>query len=128
MPTSRPDVFLSRDHAVDPGEGSACGAASRLVESAAGISACRWIERAVLGVLDALSGDVPLRVRLLVSQRGEVTPRPPFVAWVVHCVCLSASPIDDQDPFLYHKTTRRLVYESARRAEAPDADDVLLWK
>lgn len=35
-------------------------------------------------------------------------------------------PVDPEDPFLYHKTTHRQVYENAQRA-APDADDVLLW-
>ncbi len=36
------------------------------------------------------------------------------------------SPIDSSDPFLFHKTTHRQVYEQAR-AGRPDCDDVLLW-
>ena len=39
---------------------------------------------------------------------------------------LAPAPIDRQDVFLYHKTTRRDVYEAARRSR-PDCDDVLLW-
>jgi para-aminobenzoate synthetase/4-amino-4-deoxychorismate lyase len=39
---------------------------------------------------------------------------------------LARRPVDAEDPFLYHKTTRREVYERAR-AEAPGADEVLLW-
>jgi len=35
-------------------------------------------------------------------------------------------PIDAADPFMFHKTTSRAVYEAAR-AGVTDADDVLLW-
>jgi branched-subunit amino acid aminotransferase/4-amino-4-deoxychorismate lyase len=36
------------------------------------------------------------------------------------------SPVDERDPFLFNKTTRRAVYEKARAAQ-PDLDDVILW-
>jgi para-aminobenzoate synthetase/4-amino-4-deoxychorismate lyase len=39
---------------------------------------------------------------------------------------LAPTPVDSDDIFLYHKTTRRQVYEAAR-ASRPDCDDVLLW-
>jgi len=39
-------------------------------------------------------------------------------------VRLAQTPIDSSDRFLFHKTTRRAVYES--RLES-DVDDVLLW-
>ena len=39
---------------------------------------------------------------------------------------LAAAPVDPADPFLYHKTTHRRVYEEALAAR-PDCDDVLLW-
>ena len=39
---------------------------------------------------------------------------------------LDDRPVDSQDPFLFHKTTRRQVYEAARRRH-PQADEVLLW-
>ena len=39
---------------------------------------------------------------------------------------LANSPINSQDPFLYHKTTWRKVYERAAQAST-QYDDVLLW-
>ena len=41
-------------------------------------------------------------------------------------VALALSPVDAADPFLFHKTTRRAIYEQAR-SQAPGVDDVLLW-
>jgi para-aminobenzoate synthetase/4-amino-4-deoxychorismate lyase len=41
-------------------------------------------------------------------------------------VCLAEEPVDRENVFLYHKTTRREVYERALAA-CPEADDVLLW-
>ncbi len=41
-------------------------------------------------------------------------------------VSLARSAVDAADPFLFHKTTRRGVYEQAR-SQAPGVDDVLLW-
>jgi para-aminobenzoate synthetase/4-amino-4-deoxychorismate lyase len=68
------------------------------------------------------------RVRLLVSAGGrarvesaplgEVEPAPRRVAHAL-------TPVDSSDRFLFHKTTRRGVYE-ARRAERPGLFDVLL--
>lgn len=69
------------------------------------------------------------RVRLLVSAcgrarvesepLGETPPAPRRVAYAL-------TPVDSSDRFLFHKTTRRGVYE-ARRAERPGLFDVLLW-
>jgi para-aminobenzoate synthetase/4-amino-4-deoxychorismate lyase len=41
-------------------------------------------------------------------------------------VSMALSAVDAGDPFLFHKTTRREIYDQAR-AQAPGADDVLLW-
>ena len=41
-------------------------------------------------------------------------------------VALAVEPIDRSDVFLYHKTTKRDVYERAR-ASRPGADSVILW-
>ena len=41
-------------------------------------------------------------------------------------VALADTPINKSNPFLYHKTTHRSVYETAKQAY-PEADDVLLW-
>ncbi|OPZ83499.1 MAG: hypothetical protein BWY76_02244 [bacterium ADurb.Bin429] len=69
------------------------------------------------------------RVRLLVSADGaiEIQATPlPKVDKRPWRVALAPEPIDPADPFLYHKTTHRAVYETAH-ATHPDADDVLLW-
>ena len=41
-------------------------------------------------------------------------------------VWIAQAPIDSTNPFLFHKTTNRQVYDSAK-AKFPDDDDVLLW-
>ena len=41
-------------------------------------------------------------------------------------VTLADSPVDSSDVSLFHKTTQRQVYDTAR-SEAPGVDDVLLW-
>ncbi|MEZ5583027.1 MAG: aminotransferase class IV [Candidatus Competibacteraceae bacterium] len=70
----------------------------------------------------------PHRIRLLLPQTGE----PVLQAYAlkdkpsVYRVRLATQPIDSKNPFLYHKTTQRQVYEQAL-AEWPDYDDVLLW-
>lgn len=70
------------------------------------------------------------RVRLLVDETGKATceshlfeqcrPRPTCR------LALACRPVDSSDRFLYHKTTHRTVYETARAA-SPGFDDVLLW-
>lgn len=68
------------------------------------------------------------RVRILLDRDGnpdaEDSPhqenKPNFTA------SLAKDPIDSNDVFLFHKTTCREVYESAREAR-PDSDDVLLY-
>lgn len=72
----------------------------------------------------------PRRVRLLLDKTGKLTheakpfrPRgesPPVKA------ALAKEPVNSSDIFLYHKTTKREVYESARR-DFPACDDVLLY-
>jgi para-aminobenzoate synthetase/4-amino-4-deoxychorismate lyase len=72
----------------------------------------------------------PHRVRLLVDEQGNATiesdalksgdtSRPRHVA-------VAQTPVDRHNPFLYHKTTNRAMYDSALRA-APGYDDVILW-
>jgi len=72
----------------------------------------------------------PYRVRLLVAQDGGISCQaaplsrttPPHPARLR----LAATPVDSANPFLYHKTTHRQVYDAAR-AVCRDCDDVLLW-
>lgn len=90
-----------------------------------------WSESAVRDALAAVARDHPhgcWRLRLLLSIDGrptiECTPHTDEArTWRVD---FALAPIDPLDPFIRHKTTRRLVYEEAKRAQ-PDLDDVLLW-
>lgn len=67
------------------------------------------------------------KVRLLAARGGalhiESAPLPPAQPLRVG---LAPFPVDSADVFLYHKTTRREVYERAKAAR-PDCDDVILW-
>lgn len=83
--------------------------------------------------LAELAGSLPSRshrVRLLVDQKGvarlEAQPLPVEPQDRPVRIGLAPHPVDSKDPFLYHKTTRRTVYDAARRAR-PDCEDVLLW-
>lgn len=69
------------------------------------------------------------KIRLLVSKKGTVAiESSPFET--VHAgfpdIVLAASPIDSLNPFLYHKTTNRRVYQNAINA-MPGFQDVLLY-
>lgn len=90
-----------------------------------------WVETAVLAELEALSQTLtePVKVRLLLGQDGTCTlqtvplsvgarPNPVRVG-------LAQEPVDSQTIWLYHKTTRRHLYDAAR-ASRPDCDDVIL--
>jgi para-aminobenzoate synthetase/4-amino-4-deoxychorismate lyase len=79
--------------------------------------------------------DRPHRVRVLVGRAGNISiqakplDQPGHFATPEHAPALTAS-VDQQhtDPdslFLYHKTTRRLIYQRARK-RYPIGDDVLL--
>lgn len=74
--------------------------------------------------------DTPQKLRLLVDEKGrwhcEVQPwKATFCSRPMN-VKLAPTPVDSSNPFLYHKTTFRQVYEQAHAAY-PDCDDVLLW-
>lgn len=85
--------------------------------------------RQELAALDAAKLPDPARLRLLVDRRGqwrlEAQPLAPAAAGPVR-LGLAAAPVDEEDVFLYHKTSQRAVYEQAR-ASRPDCDEVLLW-
>ena len=103
---------------------------NRLANSAAYFSRPVDME-AIREKLNALGRELPPRlhrIRLVVSQENEPTleahtlllpPQP-------YRMRLAKTPINSRDPFLYHKTTHRRVYEQAL-AESPGYDDVLLW-
>jgi len=91
------------------------------------------------GLSDAVSDckGGPRKVRLLVSrdgifrieienrdcpnQSGKQTETRPTIR-----AAFATRPVDEKDPFLYHKTTNRAVYIDAK-AFRPDCDDVILW-
>lgn len=85
--------------------------------------------RARLAALATGLGRGLYRIRVLLDRSGSVSieagsleqhaPRPRRVALASHAV-------KRDDPFLYHKTTFRRTYESARFT-APEADDVILF-
>ncbi len=68
------------------------------------------------------------RTRVLVDRNGSTTVESsPFTQTERPLqVALARAPIDSRDTYLFHKTTRRSVYDT-RRQDAPKADDVLLW-
>lgn len=71
---------------------------------------------------------VPHRLRLTVPEGSppaiEVRPLSPLSR--PYRICMAKQPVDESDPFLYHKTTRRDTYERAKTS-CPGFDDVLLW-
>jgi para-aminobenzoate synthetase/4-amino-4-deoxychorismate lyase len=73
-------------------------------------------------------GGVSQRARMTVSKDGRINiETAPWEAgqnptWVG----LAGSPVNSNDRFLYHKTTRREVYQQ-KLAEVPGVDEVLLW-
>ena len=45
----------------------------------------------------------------------------------VLAVCIDDRPVDSRDPFLFHKTTNRSLYERARSRAPASCDEVILW-
>ncbi|NWG06768.1 MAG: aminodeoxychorismate synthase component I [Chloroflexi bacterium] len=70
----------------------------------------------------------PQRIRLLAGQQGDITiENKPFQAEDRPLrICLANTPVNSNDIFLFHKTTHRFVYETAKKFY-PDCDDVLLF-
>jgi len=71
----------------------------------------------------------PHRIRLLVSHSGAIRCESAPMESTSPCfgnVALAKSPIDARDIFLYHKTSRRSIYEDALKM-CPGCDDVLLF-
>lgn len=90
-----------------------------------------WAAADVLAQLDFLAATLvePVKVRLLLGQDGRFTlqtaslsvgARPDPVR-----LGLAKEPVHSQTVWLYHKTTRRDLYDAAR-ASCPDCDDVIL--
>jgi para-aminobenzoate synthetase/4-amino-4-deoxychorismate lyase len=108
---------------------------ARLQDSAAYFSYSADID-AVLDTLDAFARTLPKnahKVRLLVAKNGGITIQSESLAESLgdaathpqRC-CLAPEPVDSANPFLYHKTTNRSVYEQAL-GSCPGYADVILW-
>jgi para-aminobenzoate synthetase/4-amino-4-deoxychorismate lyase len=83
-----------------------------------------------LAIAAATLPSLPHKVRLLVAQDGAVSGQTTLLGRAasskpIH-LGLARAPMDSTNPFLYHKTTHRHVYDTARAAR-PEYDDVLLW-
>lgn len=71
--------------------------------------------------------DGPCKIRLLLDKNGEIELETVKLGAAQPVkVGLAADPIDSKDVFLYHKTTRRQMYDKALSSR-PDCDDVILW-
>jgi para-aminobenzoate synthetase/4-amino-4-deoxychorismate lyase len=87
----------------------------------------RFDRREAIRALHGVRADGTQRIRLLLDRSGEITTESAPLGrspWPVR-VGIAAEPVDSRDPLLFHKTTRRAVYDE-RRASRPDCDDVLL--
>lgn len=115
----------------DPGDGfTLLGRHLNRMESSARFFGHPWNRDAVESALEAaVHGDEPLRVRLLLHEDGRPTvetfPLPEPAGRPVR-IGFATAPIDPGDPFLWHKTDRRRVYDEAK-ASRPDCDEVVLW-
>jgi len=82
--------------------------------------------------LDKISSQFtfPQRVRVLLDKHGNLSSETkPFQQsdnYPLLKVCLAKEPIKSGNIFLFHKTTCREVYDSARK-DFPNCDDVLLY-
>ena len=67
------------------------------------------------------------RIRLTLGNQGEVEVQYQDLVEVRRLrVALAGEKVDSADPFLYHKTTHRDIYEKPLAAR-PDCDDVILY-
>jgi para-aminobenzoate synthetase/4-amino-4-deoxychorismate lyase len=84
------------------------------------------------GYLEQISSslDRAHRIRIFLDRAGQLTsdiiPFVPEADTKILNVRLANEPVDSNDIFLFHKTTRRAVHESAQ-AECEECDDVLLY-
>ena len=72
----------------------------------------------------------PYKVRMLISGNGAITCENTLLEGTTHAqpvrLRLASAAVDPSNPFLYHKTTNRELYTSAK-SRLPDCDDTLLW-
>lgn len=93
----------------------------------------RFDEEAWRDLTDALIASVQdrpdrFKLRLLLDARGRLTGTIAAVAEKQAPIALSLAKesVDARDPFLYHKTTHRRIYEQALRQKSEKVDDIVL--
>ena len=100
------------------------------IEKTARFFGYMYSEPEVRSYLDQLSQSflVPKRVRLLVNKTGAIESRSTEVIEQDKPLKLAVaeSPVNSEDIFLRHKTTRRAIYDAFLNKHL-DADDVILW-
>ncbi|MEX2584095.1 MAG: aminodeoxychorismate synthase component I [Gemmatimonadota bacterium] len=84
--------------------------------------------RSTLGEAASTLPEGVYKVRLLVDRLGSarVTSEPISADSPSPVLALASQPVDESDPFLYHKTTRRTAYARALEDD-PDADEIILF-
>jgi para-aminobenzoate synthetase/4-amino-4-deoxychorismate lyase len=81
----------------------------------------------IVELLDEVSAEAPVRLRLLVPERGDASLEihPMGATPAVVGLAIDHPSIDRSDVFRFHKTTERSVYDLAAQRH-PSADDVVL--
>jgi para-aminobenzoate synthetase/4-amino-4-deoxychorismate lyase len=126
-----PAFALLETMAFHPGEGYRRleGHLARLAQSARHFAFPLDMRRVEEALREAAAPATPFRARLLLHADGRVEVQssalPPSATRPLR-VGIAARPVDPRSIWLFHKTTRREVYEEAA-ASRPDCDDVLLW-
>ena len=91
-----------------------------------------WNEGTAVSLLEAMRARYQTgswKVRLLAARNGGLDTEVEALALASNSemrVAFAAEPIDCANPFMFHKTTNRAVYESELQAK-PDYDDIILW-
>ena len=85
-------------------------------------------EDAVRAALHTVENDSVSRLRLLLDRSGQINVERrtmPAQSKLPYTVRLESEPVDTTDPFLFHKTTMREIYD-VRRVRNADVDDAIL--
>ncbi|EIE50304.1 hypothetical protein C357_14566 [Citreicella sp. 357] len=86
---------------------------------------------AVLRQVNRLNGGAPLRLRMTIGQGGDVDlTAQPFDLGVhpeLSRLAISTTRLDQRDPFLRLKTTRRALYDQCYASRPPGIDEVIFF-
>jgi para-aminobenzoate synthetase / 4-amino-4-deoxychorismate lyase len=103
----------------------------RLAKSARYFGFPNQVERIKVSLIEFAekNGNGMFKVRLLLDKDGEfmIEGQPIAQQDTVLKVVIAGMPVDKTNPFLYHKTTNREIYENFQKQKPDEAFDVLLW-